>query len=63
MVPIAIASKFAKWPEAAQFILSLIAMIPLAERLGYTTESLADHTNDTIGGLMNATMGNLPELM
>jgi hypothetical protein len=63
LVPLAIISKLANWPQAAQFVLALLAMVPLAERLGFTTESLADHTNDTIGGLMNATMGNMPELI
>ena len=62
-VPLSIASRIAEWSPTAQFVLSLFAMMPLAERLGFTTESLADHTNDTIGGLMNATMGNLPELI
>jgi Ca2+:H+ antiporter len=47
----------------ATFILSLIAIVPLAERLGFCTENLAEYFGDTIGGLLNASMGNAPELI
>eukprot|EP01039_Chlorochromonas_danica_P009127 gene9127-10076_t len=62
-VPIAIISYGAGWPDAATFVFSLVALAPLAERLGYVTEQLALHTNDTIGGLLNATFGNATELI
>lgn len=62
-VPIAIISYAASWPSSVTFIFSLLALAPLAERLGYVTESLAMHTNDTIGGLLNATFGNATELI
>ncbi|XP_010112892.2 vacuolar cation/proton exchanger 5 isoform X1 [Morus notabilis] len=45
------------------FFLSLVGIIPLAERLGYTTEQLACYTGPTIGGLLNATFGNATELI
>ncbi len=45
------------------FAISLMAMLPLAERLGFATESLAEHVPDTLAGLMNASMGNAPELI
>jgi Ca2+:H+ antiporter len=35
----------------------------LAERLGYVTEQLASYTNDTLGGLLNATFGNATEVI
>jgi Ca2+:H+ antiporter len=38
-------------------------MCPLAERLGYVTEEMAKHTNATVGGLLNATFGNLTEMI
>jgi len=41
----------------------LLSIAPFAERLGYVTEQLAIHTNDTIGGLLNATFGNATELI
>ena len=60
-VPIAFASS--GWPDVARFFLAVAAMVPLAERLGFATESVADHSSDTFGGLLNATCGNLPELV
>ncbi|PPS02963.1 hypothetical protein GOBAR_AA17701 [Gossypium barbadense] len=45
------------------FILGLLGIMPLAERLGYTTEQLAFYSGPTIGGLLNATFGNATELI
>uniref|UniRef100_A0A2P2L0N5 Vacuolar cation/proton exchanger n=1 Tax=Rhizophora mucronata TaxID=61149 RepID=A0A2P2L0N5_RHIMU len=45
------------------FFLSLLGIIPLAERLGYATEQLAFYTGPTVGGLLNATLGNATELI
>ncbi|KAJ9183239.1 hypothetical protein P3X46_007124 [Hevea brasiliensis] len=45
------------------FFLSLLGIIPLAERLGYTTEQLAFYTGPTVGGLLNATFGNATEMI
>ncbi|KAF3445151.1 hypothetical protein FNV43_RR14844 [Rhamnella rubrinervis] len=45
------------------FFLSLLGIIPLAERLGYATEQLACFTGPTVGGLLNATFGNATELI
>lgn len=45
------------------FLLSLLGIIPLAERLGYATEQLAFFTGPTVGGLLNATFGNATELI
>ncbi|KAJ1390352.1 Sodium/calcium exchanger membrane region [Sesbania bispinosa] len=45
------------------FALSLLGIMPLAERLGYATEQLAFFTGDTVGGLLNATFGNATELI
>jgi len=49
--------------ETLAFGLSLLALIPLAALLSQATESVAARTGDTIGGLLNATLGNLTELM
>ncbi|GAX11700.1 Ca2+:H+ antiporter [Fistulifera solaris] len=49
--------------EAACFAFSGLALIPLAERLSFITEQVAEHTNGTIGALLNATFGNAPELL
>ncbi|RXH85075.1 hypothetical protein DVH24_041843 [Malus domestica] len=45
------------------FVLSLLGITPLAERLGYATEQLAFYTGATVGGLLNATFGNATELI
>ncbi|XP_020869747.1 putative vacuolar cation/proton exchanger 6 [Arabidopsis lyrata subsp. lyrata] len=45
------------------FLLSLVGITPLAERLGYATEQLACYTGSTVGGLLNATFGNVIELI
>ncbi|KAG2328076.1 hypothetical protein Bca4012_037113 [Brassica carinata] len=45
------------------FLLSLVGITPLAERLGYATEQLACYTGPTVGGLLNATFGNVTELI
>ena len=45
------------------FIITCVAIVPLAAILGDATENLAHYTGDKIGGMMNATMGNVPELL
>ncbi|KAJ7555800.1 hypothetical protein O6H91_05G055600 [Diphasiastrum complanatum] len=45
------------------FLCSLLAIGPLAERLGFVTEQLSVHTGSTIGGLLNATFGNATEMI
>ena len=52
-------------PEAPTllFVLSVLAIVPLAALLSHATESVAAKTGDTVGGLLNATLGNLTELM
>ena len=45
------------------FLLSVAAIIPLAALLSRATESVAARTGDMIGGLLNATLGNLTEFL
>ncbi|KAL6615373.1 hypothetical protein ACP70R_037643 [Stipagrostis hirtigluma subsp. patula] len=49
--------------EVWVFALSLIGLIPLAERVSFLTEQLALYTGPTVGGLLNATCGNATELI
>ena len=53
------------WPEAHTllFLLSVLAIVPLAALLSHATESVAAKTGDAVGGLLNATLGNLTELV
>src|SRR4051812_30466685 len=52
-------------PEAHTllFVLSVLAILPLAILLSHATESVAAKTGDAVGGLLNATLGNLTELI
>ena len=52
-------------PEAHTllFALSVLAIVPLAALLSHATESVAAKTGDAMGGLLNATFGNLTELV
>jgi Ca2+:H+ antiporter len=52
-------------PEAHTmlFVMSVLAIVPLAALLSLATESVAAKTGDSVGGLLNATLGNLTELV
>jgi Ca2+:H+ antiporter len=45
------------------FLLSIAAIVPLAALLSHSTEAVAARTGDAVGGLLNATLGNLTELV
>jgi len=49
--------------ELAMFFAACLSIIPLAGIMGEATESLACHTGDKVGGLLNATFGNATELL
>jgi Ca2+:H+ antiporter len=49
--------------DTALFALSALALIPLAWLIGEATEHAAEHTGPGIGGFLNATFGNAPELI
>src|SRR5215212_8153534 len=49
--------------DTADFVLSAAALIPLAWLIGEATEHAAHHTGPTVGGFLNATFGNAPELI
>ena len=49
--------------HAILFVLSVFSIVPLAVLISLSTESVAARTGDTIGGLLNATLGNLTELI
>ena len=63
-VPVVFAAAKLK-PEAHTllFVLSVLAIVPLAVLLSHATESVASKTGDAVGGLLNATLGNLTELV
>ncbi|MFZ0811761.1 MAG: calcium/proton exchanger [Bradyrhizobium sp.] len=64
VVPIVLVSERAM-PEAhtVLFVLAVLAIVPLAALLSHATEAVAVKTGDAVGGLLNATLGNLTELI
>ena len=49
--------------HVALFVLAAVALIPLAWLIGEATEHAAEHTGPGIGGFLNASFGNAPELI
>jgi Ca2+:H+ antiporter len=49
--------------DTALFILAALALIPLAWLIGEATEHAGEHTGPRIGGLLNASFGNAPEVI
>lgn len=62
-VPVAIVAQWLHAPAVVLFAFAALGIIPLSSELGNATEQLAGHTGPTIGGLLNATLGNLAELI
>mmetsp|Transcript_23637 Transcript_23637/g.27331 ORF Transcript_23637/g.27331 Transcript_23637/m.27331 type:complete len:628 (-) Transcript_23637:368-2251(-) len=56
-------ASFGDFTEFICFCSAGLALIPCAERLSFVTEHVAEHTNETIGALLNATFGNAPEFL
>jgi Ca2+:H+ antiporter len=64
LAPVTIAvDKLTGAGDVALFVLSAIALIPLAWLIGEATEHAAEHTGPGIGGFLNASFGNAPELI
>jgi len=45
------------------FVLSALALVPLAWLIGEATDHVSEHTGPGIGGFLNASFGNAPELI
>ena len=64
LVPVAFAGRFAlHLGETTLFVLSAAALVPLAWLIGESTEHAAEHTGPGIGGFLNASFGNAPEVI
>jgi Ca2+:H+ antiporter len=61
--PIAAGLEFAHADHLVLFVLSAIALIPLAKLIGDSTEHLATHYGPTAGSLLNVTFGNAAEII
>src|ERR1700716_4025314 len=58
-----IAARIVPAAHTLLFVLAVLAIVPLAALLSHATESVSQKTGDAIGGLLNATLGNLTELI
>src|SRR4051812_49910628 len=62
-IPIAVVFEFAHVDAVATFFASTLGVIPTAALMGRATEELAARAGPGIGGLLNVTFGNAPELI
>ena len=63
MIPVTLAVEHAGAPAPWVFLCAALAIIPIASLIVRSTEHLATYTGDAVGGLLNATFGNAPELI
>ena len=64
LAPLTILIHFFVHPgSTVDFVLAAISLIPLAWLIGEATEHAAHHTGPGVGGFLNATFGNAPELI
>ena len=62
-IPIAVVFEFAHVGAVPTFFTSTLGVIPTAALMGKATEELAARAGPGIGGLLNVTFGNAPELI
>jgi len=62
-VPLSIISALIIQNDTLTFITCILAIVPLARIMGYTTKEISLQTNPTISGLLSATFGNAIELI
>lgn len=62
-VPVAFVLEAFHAPGVWVFLVSALALLPLAGWMGRATEELAARAGSTVGGLLNATFGNAAELI
>ena len=64
LAPVTIAIHFLVHPgSTVDFVLAALSLVPLAWLIGEATEHAAHHTGPGVGGFLNATFGNAPELI
>ena len=62
-VPLTFIAEFFGLSPVVLFILSAVAIVPLAKYIGESTEELTVYTGPALGGLLNATFGNATEFI
>src|SRR5678815_4987025 len=62
-IPVSLGLEAAHAPAPVLFFSAALSIVPIAALIVRSTEQLATRTGDAIGGLLNATFGNAPELI
>jgi Ca2+:H+ antiporter len=62
-IPVSLGLEYAHVPAPVLFFSAALAIVPIASLIVHSTEQLATRTGDAVGGLLNATFGNAPELI
>ena len=62
-IPVSVLLELGQAPPPVLFFSAALAIIPIARLIVLSTEQLATRTGDAVGGLLNATFGNAPELI
>lgn len=62
-IPVALLFEYTEASAPLIFFSAALSIVPVARLIGTSTEHLAKYTGDAVGGLLNATFGNLPELI
>jgi len=62
-IPITLALEYSHASAPMIFFSAALSIIPIARLISTSTEHLATYTGDAVGGLLNATFGNFPELI
>ena len=62
-IPVTLGLEHASATPPLVFFSAALAIVPIAALIVQSTEHLATHTGDAVGGLLNATFGNAPELI
>jgi Ca2+:H+ antiporter len=63
LIPAAVIAELANASATIVFFVSAIALVPPAAVMGRATEELAERSGNVVGGLLNVTFGNAPELI
>jgi Ca2+:H+ antiporter len=62
-IPVSVLMKHLEVPPTLLFFSAALAIVPIARLIVISTEQIATRTGDAVGGLLNATFGNAPELI
>jgi Ca2+:H+ antiporter len=62
-VPVSVFARWGAHNDVVTFAASALAILPLAGLIGTSTEQLAIHVGSRLGGILNATLGNVAEIL